>query len=113
VGQALYAALKITTAGATFPAEGSFITDARGNRKIKPARIKLVKTGAAVADVASRVTGNPYSYRIRDSVSCPFGQKIGTETSYENAKSALRSAFTDPDLAVYFTPQGEINLEQI
>lgn len=110
VGAALYANVKVS---GTFPATGSFVTDARGNRKIKPARIKLVKTGAAVPNIVSRVTGNPYSYHKKDSVSCPFGQKIGTETSYEQAKASLKSAFTDPDLAAYFTPQGEINLEQV
>lgn len=110
VGAALFATVKN---GTTFPAAGSFITDVRGNKKIKPARVKLVRTGAKVDGIASRITGTPYSYKKKDSVSCPFGQKIGTESNYENVKSALRTALLQDDQAVYFTPQGEINLEQV
>ncbi|HEY9864771.1 MAG TPA: hypothetical protein V6D21_11400, partial [Candidatus Obscuribacterales bacterium] len=111
VGGALYASAKN---GTTFPATGSFITDVRGNKKIKPARVRLVQNVAKVDGIESRVTGNPYSYMKKDSVSCVFGQKIGTETSYESAKSALKTALLGIDgRAVYFTPQGEINLEQV
>lgn len=95
--------------GTGFPAAGSFTIDSR-RKKIRPAKVKLVRVGAKVEGIRSRYTNRPYSYRKKDSVSCSFGQLIGTETSYETAVQDLRTVLgTDGD-KVYFTPQGNIDI---
>jgi hypothetical protein len=92
------------------PAAGSIVFDV-ARKKIKPAKVKLVQIGDDVEGVKSRITDRPYSYRKKNSVSCSFGQKIGTATDYETAKIALRKALeTDSKYTTYFTPQGEIDI---
>lgn len=104
VGDALYASVSAPTAGL-------IVFDTRG-KKIKPAKVKLVQVGAKVEGVVSRITGRPYSYRKKNSVSCSFGQKIGTATDFESAKSVIRKALetSDGDYTAYFTPQGDIDI---
>lgn len=103
IGAALYAST------GNLPA-AHIVFDTAG-KKIKPAKVRLVELGAKVDDIKSRFTGRPYSYRKRNSVSCSFGQKIGTETDYEKARVAIRTALeTEAKYTAYFTPQGEIDI---
>jgi len=95
----------------TAPPAGSFITDTH-RKKIQVARIKIVKSADAplANKIVSRITGTPYTYTKKDSISCPFGQKIGgtttDDTTFEGVSANLEFALAD--YAVYTTPQGLI-----
>lgn len=105
VGAAKYANIP----GTGFPAASSFTINAIG-KKIKPAKVRLVRIGAKVEGIKSRYTDRPYTYRKKDSVSCSFGQLIGTDTPYETAIQDLRTALATDGDKVYFTPQGNIDI---
>lgn len=112
IGAASYAYIPPTSGAAAVPGAGGVIIDSRG-KKIKPAKVKLVEVGARVEGIVSRITGRPYSYRKKNSVSSSFGQQIGgANTEYETAKNALRAALetTDGNYTAYFTPQGEVDI---
>ncbi len=82
-------------------------------RKSDLAQVKLVEKGDVVAGAGeSRITGMPYTYRKKDSISSRFGQKIGAEQEYEAARMAIRTAATGltNDQKLYFTNQKEIKL---
>lgn len=101
----------------TKPVEaGAFITDV-SRKKIKVARLKLVKaSGSPLATkVVSRITARPYTYTKKNSVSCPFGQKAGgtgDDITFEGISKIFEGLTTGTgslaDHFVYTTPQGKL-----
>ncbi|HEY9863677.1 MAG TPA: hypothetical protein V6D21_05805 [Candidatus Obscuribacterales bacterium] len=103
------------------PATGAFVTDV-ARKKIELPRVRLVKPAAAplANKVTSRITGRKYTYTKKDSVSCPFGQKIGAAagaagTTFENATPLLVAALRtlDPDYKIYTSPQGKLPISKV
>ncbi|NEP83126.1 MAG: hypothetical protein F6K39_36295 [Okeania sp. SIO3B3] len=81
------------------------------------ASVKIVEDKGKSDDAAagvSRITGRPYTYTKKNSVSCRFGQKIGSEQSFEAAKTEIRKASSlSENQKLYFTNQKEIDVAVI
>lgn len=82
----------------------NIIVDSRGIRGFVPARAIISQKGSKQIKKISRITGRPYSYTQKNSVSCPFGQ-VTNETSFETAANAIKGGTLPANSKIRFTPQ--------
>lgn len=90
---------------------GNYILDYRKQMR-KLASVSVTQKEGASKTLTSRITQMEYSYRKSNSVSCTFGQIVGTDTEMFIANKSIEALVevANAQYSTTFKPQGNLNI---